>query len=65
MVLAGGQAIRMASKFDKSMTQIKTLVGVAGSEVDSMGQKVKQLASTTGVNAAEAAEALFLLHQLV
>ena len=61
MVLAGGQAIRMASKFDKSMTQIKTLVGVAGSEVDSMGQKVKQLASTTGVNAAEAAEALFFV----
>jgi TP901 family phage tail tape measure protein len=61
MVLAGGQAIRMAAKFDKSMTQIKTLVGVAGSEVDSMGQKVKQLASTTGVNAAEAAEALFFV----
>ena len=61
MVLAGGQAIRMAAQFDKSMTQIKTLVGVAGSEVDSMGLKVKQLASTTGVNAAAAAEALFFV----
>ena len=61
MVLAGGQAIRMAAQFDKSMTQIKTLVGVAGSQVDSMGLKVKQLASTTGVNAAAAAEALFFV----
>jgi phage-related minor tail protein len=40
LAVAGGAAIKMAVDFDKSMTQIKTLVGVAGDEVDKMGEQV-------------------------
>lgn len=61
LALAGGAAIKMAVDFDKSMTQIKTLVGIAGNEVDAMGLKVKQLASQTGKSSSEAAEALFFI----
>lgn len=61
LALAGGAAIKMAVDFDKSMTQIKTLVGIAGDEVDAMGLKVKQLASQTGKSSNEAAEALFFI----
>ncbi len=61
LALAGGAAIKMAVDFDKSMTQIKTLVGIAGDEVDAMGLKVKQLASQTGKSSTEAAEALFFI----
>lgn len=61
LALAGGAAIKMAVDFDKSMTQIKTLVGIAGDEVDAMGLKVKQLASQTGKSSSEAAEALFFI----
>jgi TP901 family phage tail tape measure protein len=61
LALAGGAAIKMAADFDKSMTQIKTLVGIAGNEVDAMSDKVKELAQSTGKNASEAAEALFFI----
>ncbi len=61
MALAGGAGVKMALDFDKSMTKIKSLVGVAGAEVDKMGQTVKKLAVDTGVSSAEAAEALFFI----
>ena len=61
-LLAGaGASIKMAADFDKSMTKIKTLVGVAGNEVDGMSSKVKSMAQNAGVNAAEAADALFFI----
>lgn len=61
-LLAGAAAsIKMAADFDKSMTKIKTLVGVAGDEVDGMSLKVKSMAQNAGVNAAEAADALFFI----
>ena len=46
---AGGvQALRSAKQFDKSMTQIKSLVGIAGAEVDKMGETAIKMATKTG-----------------
>jgi len=61
LAIAGGASVKMAADFDKSMTQIKSLVGVAGAEVDAMGEKAKVMASETGTSANEAAEALFYI----
>jgi len=59
---AGGvQALRSAKQFDKSMTQIKSLVGIAGAEVDKMGETAIKMANKTGRGANEAAEALFFI----
>src|SRR6056297_175707 len=59
LALAGSAAIKMGVDFDKSMTKIKSLVGVASAEVDKMGEAAKRMASETGVSANDAAEALF------
>ena len=59
--IAAGASIKMALDFDKSMTKIKTLVGVASDEVDAMGGAVKQLAVDTGVSSNAAADALFFI----
>ena len=61
LVAAGGASIKMAADFDKSMTMIKSLVGIAGDEVDSMGVKVRAMASQFAVSSSEAAEALFFI----
>jgi TP901 family phage tail tape measure protein len=61
LVAAGIQAVRSAKTFDKSMTQIKSLVGVASAEVDKMAESVKDLARDTGISANEAGEALFFI----
>ena len=61
LAAAGGVAIKMAASFDKSMTKIKTLVGVAADEVDSMRAGVMKMAKDTGSSADEAAEALFFI----
>tara|TARA_R110000796_G_scaffold19159_2_gene57485 strand:+ start:57 stop:2363 length:2307 start_codon:yes stop_codon:yes gene_type:complete len=61
LLAAGGAAIKMAVDFDTSMTQIKTLVGVASSEVDQMGIAAAKMAQTTGISSNEAAEALFFI----
>jgi TP901 family phage tail tape measure protein len=61
LALVGGASVKMALDFDKSMTKIKTLVGVASDEVDAMGGAVKRLAVDTGVNANNAADALFFI----
>jgi TP901 family phage tail tape measure protein len=61
LALAGGAAIKMAADFDKSMTQIKTLVGIASDEVDKMGEAAIEMAKNTGVSAKEAADALFFI----
>ena len=55
--VAGVQSVRLAKDFTKSMTQIKALVGVAGDEVDAMGESARKMAINTGVSANEAAEA--------
>jgi len=61
MIAGAGAAIKMAADFDKSMTKIKTLVGIAGAEVDGMGDSVKTLATNAGVSSSEAADALFFI----
>jgi TP901 family phage tail tape measure protein len=61
LVAIGGAAIKMAFDFDKSLTQIKSLVGVAGDEVDAMGRKARQMALDWGISSAEAADALFYI----
>lgn len=61
LIAAGGASIKMAADFDKSMTKIKTLVGVAGAEVDAMSAGVKQMATQAGVSSGEAANALFFI----
>ena len=53
LALAGGASVKMALDFDKSMTKIKALVGIAGGEVDKMGQQVKQLAQHVRVEIQE------------
>ena len=61
LTLIGGASIKMAMDFDKSMTQIKSLVGIAGDQVDKMGQQARQMAIQTGISSSEAAEALFFV----
>ena len=48
LALAGGAAVKMGADFDKSMTQIKSLVGVASAEVDKMGAAARNMAVNTG-----------------
>src|SRR5210317_773335 len=61
LALAGGAAIKLGVDFDKSMTQIKSLVGVASAEVDKMGKAARQMAINTGKSSTEAADALFFI----
>ena len=61
MALLGGASIKMGLDFDKSMTKIKALVGVAGDEVDKMGESARKMALATGISSSEAAEALFFI----
>lgn len=61
LALAGGASIKMAADFDKSMTKIKTLVGVAAQDVDAMAGSIKNMANQAGVGANEAAEAMFFI----
>jgi TP901 family phage tail tape measure protein len=61
LALAGGAAVKMGADFDKSMTQIKSLVGVASAEVDKMAASARQMAISTGKSSTEAADALFFI----
>lgn len=61
LALAGGASVKMAVEFDKSMTQIESLVGIAGDKVADMGVAAKKMASDTGQSANDAAEALFFI----
>ena len=61
LLAIGGAAIKMAFDFDKSLAQIKSLVGIAADEVDEMGRRARQMAVATGKSGAEAADALFFI----
>ena len=61
LAIAGGVAIKMGADFDKSMTKIKSLVGIAGDEVDKMGEQARKMAIETGKSSKEAADALFFI----
>lgn len=57
--LLGGAATKTALDFDKSMTKIRTLVGISGKEVSRFSEEVRNLSKETGVSANELAQALF------
>lgn len=61
LIAAGTAATKLALDFDKSMTQIQSLVGVSAGEVSKMGEAAKRMAVDTGKSANEAAEALFFI----
>lgn len=61
LAAAGGASIKMAADFDKSMTKITSLVGIAGDEVDGMRGQVRDMATQFAVSSSEAAEALFFI----
>ena len=61
IVGVGVASAKMSMNFDKSMTKIITLVGIAEDEVNSMRKSVLLLSDKTGIAAAEMAEGLFFL----
>lgn len=61
LALAGGAAVKLSMDFDKSMTQIQTLVGISADKVAQMGEAAKKMALNTGQSANDAAEALFFI----
>ena len=61
LVAAGAASVKMAFDFNKSMTQIESLVGVGAKSVKEMGETAKKMAIDTGKSANEAAEALFFI----
>lgn len=61
LAVAGGAAVKLATDFDKSMTQIESLVGIAGDKVKQMGVEAKKMSLNTGQSATDAADALFYI----
>jgi TP901 family phage tail tape measure protein len=61
LTLVAGASVKLAVDFDKSMTKIESLVGIAGDEVAKMGETAKKMATDTGRSASEAADALFFI----
>lgn len=61
IVGAGAAAVKTASDFEKSMSKITALVGVAADEVASMEGAVRSMATQFGKSATEAADALFFI----
>jgi len=57
----GAVSVKASVDFNKSMTKIASLVGVANKEVDSMREPVIKMASAYGKSATEAADALFFI----
>ena len=57
----GIASAKMSMDFDKSMTKIITLVGIADHEVKQMRDSVLELSDKTGIAAAEMAEGLYFL----
>lgn len=61
LVGVGVGAVKVAADFEKSMSKITALVGVAADEVASMETQVRSMATTFGKSATEAADALFYI----
>ena len=58
---AAAKAIQVGLEFDKSMTKIITLVGIAEDKVDSMRQSIQNLAAEAGKTGVEAGNAMFYI----
>tara|TARA_R110000824_G_scaffold21065_4_gene78815 strand:+ start:523 stop:3507 length:2985 start_codon:yes stop_codon:yes gene_type:complete len=61
IVGVGIASAKMSMSFDKSMTKVITLVGIAEDEVNQMRKSVLLLSDKTGIAAVEMAEGLFFL----
>ena len=61
LALAGGASVKMALDFDKSLTKIQALVGVAAKDVQKLGEGAKKMARDVGISSREAADALFFI----
>ena len=61
LALAGGASVKMALDFDKSLTKIQALVGVASKDVQKLGEGAKNMARDVGISSREAADALFFI----
>lgn len=61
IVGVGAAAFKMAANFERSMSKITGLVGIARGQVDSMRKGVLELSRGTGKSAAELADGLFVI----
>ena len=53
---AAKYVVEVGSSFEKAMSEVEAISGAAGSELDEMSQKAKELGSTTKFSATEVAE---------
>ena len=61
IIALGAAASKMSIEFDKSMTKVITLVGIADKEVNLMRDSVLELSDKTGIAAVDMAEGLYFL----
>ena len=61
LVGVGAGAVKVAADFEKSMTAITALVGIAADEVKAMEGTVRSMATQFGKSGKEAADALFFI----
>ncbi len=61
LAAVGGAAIKVASDFEKSMTSITALVGIAADEVKAMEGDVRSMAVEFGKSGSDAADAMFFI----
>ncbi|MDY7102115.1 MAG: phage tail tape measure protein [Actinomycetota bacterium] len=61
LLALGGVATATFTGFESSMSQIEGLVGVAGSEVERMGEQVKALGPAVGQGPTKLADAMFVV----
>ncbi len=61
LLLAGGAAIKMGVDFDREMTKIETLVGVAADQVNDWRKELLQLGPAVGKGPRELARAMFFV----
>jgi TP901 family phage tail tape measure protein len=61
IVAAGVAVVKMGVDFEKEMTKIQTLVGIAGERVDEMGDEVLALSKDVAKGPQELARALFVV----
>ena len=61
LVAAATAVIKLGVDFEREMTKIQTLVGIAAADVDMMGESVLELAKDTARGPQELAKALFVV----
>lgn len=61
LVIFGAVAAKSFITFEKKLSEIEGLVGIAGDQVEAMGKKANTMASAFGKSGVEASEALFFI----